>query len=602
MTSQSSDAFTLTADQQKAVDADDRAVVVLASAGSGKTETVARRVLRLVEEPEEGRRILALTYTNKAAEELRARFRLRAGSLAHLVTTETIHGFAHALVQQHGTKIGLPVDPELLTRDEDRVELLTRWLASEGLPPSDDALAFLREVDLARARLRPSEKVVDWRNALASLPGLDYPGLLDAAHDLLELQSVQRQMTRTYSQIIVDEAQNLTPAQYRLLDQVLGKSVDGPAAMLVGDDKQSIVSFAGADPRLLQEFVRDRGAKVIRLRENFRSARVLSALSERVASELDQRRQPAPPHAAAGFLQTLELPDETAEGTHIARWIADLLENGLPAATLAQGEAGTVRDHEIAVLGRSASALRAVSDALDAQSIAYTASSGSGDWLEGTVGQLVLEVIALRAAPDQVSTRWRLGRLLSTPEDALATVDDVRTAIVRHPDLTVSSVAELFDAKEVSELIERLGRIAVPQSADVSDQAAWESDAAELENAWADFVTVTDADSRTWSNFRRFCSQRQRGTALKGVQLLTIHKAQGREFKAVGIVGMNDGQMPDFRARTPEDLESELRTFYVAVTRARRALILTRALRRRTRYGMRATSPSPFLRYVADSR
>ncbi|WP_159987386.1 ATP-dependent helicase [Rathayibacter sp. VKM Ac-2803] len=600
MTQDRSD-FLLTAEQAHAVNSNEGAIVVLAGAGSGKTEIVARRVLRLLESSDGSSRILALTYTNKAAEELRNRFRLRAGSLGELVTTETLHGFAHALVQQHGTRIGLPIDPELLVRDEDRVELLARWLASERLAPSEDALAFLREVDLSRARLQPTENVANWRNALSSLPGLDYPALFDATHELLDLKSVRRQIHRTYSNIIVDEAQNLTPAQYRLLTDLLGQEGEGPAAVLVGDDKQSIVSFAGADPSLLKRFVADHSAKVIRLQENFRSARVLSALSDSVARDLDQRLAPTRTHPAAGALSFQALENEAAEGTFVADWVASLLGEGLPQHSLAPGESPSIKEDEIAILGRSASTLREVALALDGRQIKYAASSSSGDWLEGSVGRLVLEIIALRAAPDQVSTRWRLSRLLAVPEEELVTPQQVRVAIRDQPNEMMASVSRLFEANSIAELLARLSEIEVPRSADVAELAGWEADSAELRAAWLDFTTVTDKIAQTWSNFRRFCSHRQRGAALSGVQLLTIHKAQGREFKAVVIVGMNDGQIPDFRARTAEDAEAELRTFYVAITRARRSLLLTRPRQRRTRYGMRVATPSRFLSYLPTS-
>lgn len=598
MTLDDFDEIALTRQQRAAVDSDERAIVVLANAGSGKTETVARRVLRLLENSDGSSRVLALTYTNKAADELRTRFRLRAGDLSDLVDTETLHGFAHALVQQHGTRIGLPLEPELLTRDEDRVELLTRWLASQGLPPKDDAVGFFRQVDLGRARLEVSEEINDWRQALTSLPGIDYAGLLDAAHELLELNSVKRQVVRTYTHIIVDEAQNLSPAQYRLLEDMVGVEKDAPSAMLVGDDKQSIVSFAGADPALLQRFMRQHNAQVVRLDENFRSARVLRALSDAVARDLGHRSIPAQAHAAPGSLAYAALPDESTEGSHVADWVATLLREGLPTSAVAPGEMTSLRDIEVAVLARSATALRGVAASLEERGISYTASSSTADWLEGTIGQVVMEIVALRASPDRVSTRWRLARLLHASETELESVDSVRQTLMTHDDAALASAASLLDAVNVEEFIGRLDEVTIPENAGVSDQAAWLADASELRLAWSDFATVTDQDARSWSNFRRFCSHRQRGASLDGVQLLTIHKAQGREFKAVAIVGMNDGQIPDFRARTVADQDAERRTFYVAVTRARRLLLLTRSMRRRTRFGSRAADPSPFLNYL----
>jgi len=598
MTSENDNEFTLTPEQRTAVYSNEHSIVLIANAGSGKTEAVARRVLRLLEDSDGASRVLALTYTNKAADELRSRFRLRAGHLDHLVTTETLHGFAHSLVEQHGTRIGLPVNPELLTRDEDRGELLTRWRASQGLSLDDEAPAFLRAVDLARARLEQTDAVREWRHALASLPGLDYPGLLDAAHELLELNSIKRQVSRTYSHVIVDEAQNLSPAQYRLLNDILGLDENGPAAMLVGDDKQSIVSFAGADPALLQRFIEEHAATVIRLDANFRSAKVLIDLSDRIAHELDGRAATAEQHAAPGVLAFKALPDERAEGSYVADWVESILQNGLPTKSLAHGESSLVREQDIAVLGRSATALREIASALDERGIQYAASSNSDDWLEGATGQMVVEVLALRAAPEQVATRWRFARMLQVPEEQLVSVDAVEQQLRAHSNPVLAAVAPLLSAGSVAELISQLDQVAIPETADVAEQAAWQADSEEMRAAWADFTATVDTDSRTWSNFRRFTTNRQRGSSLGGVQLLTIHKAQGREFKAVAVVGMNEGQIPDFRARTPEDRRAELRTFYVATTRARRSLLLTRALQRRTRYGSRRTDASPYLSYV----
>lgn len=187
------------------------------------------------------------------------------------------------------------------------------------------------------------------------------------------------------------------------------------------------------------------------------------------------------------------------------------------------------------------------------------------------------------------------------PDDRLNTVDAVREQLKAHPNPVLAAVAPLLNAVDVADLISQLDQVTIPETADVAEQAAWQADAEEMRAAWSDFTATADADSRTWSNFRRFTTNRQRGSSLGGVQLLTIHKAQGREFKAVAVVGMNDGQIPDFRARTSADREAELRTFYVATTRARRSLLLTRALQRRTPYGSRRTEPSPFLEYMPSA-
>jgi superfamily I DNA/RNA helicase len=169
--------YNLSKEQEAAVMSDDRAIVVVASAGSGKTEVVARRVERLLGElSEESFRILALSYTVKAADQMRERFRERLGRLHDRVDTETVHGFAHSLLRQHGSRIGLPVEPEILVRDEDRAELLERWFTGEGRPVPDDLLAVFRRLDLARARCELQPLLSEWEAALTAAGAMDYAG------------------------------------------------------------------------------------------------------------------------------------------------------------------------------------------------------------------------------------------------------------------------------------------------------------------------------------------------------------------------------------------------------------------------------------------
>ena len=277
----------LSPEQQAAVDSGARALVVVASAGSGKTEVVARRIQRLLVEDSGGSgRVLALTYTVKAADELRARLDTRLGALARRVDSETIHGFAHSLLRTHGTRIGLPLEPELLARDEDRVELFRSWLRDRGETEPEDLKSRLVGFDLARAKGEDSEGLNDWLQALEDHGALDYPALLARATQLLTVASARRQIRRLYTAIVVDEAQNLTKAQYDLL-VAAQRSDEGEVAiptMLVGDDKQSIVSFAGADPGLIGSYAKAFAAERHELHTNFRSATVLATASSKVAA------------------------------------------------------------------------------------------------------------------------------------------------------------------------------------------------------------------------------------------------------------------------------------------------------------------------------
>lgn len=589
----------LSAEQQRAVDSSSRAIVVLASAGSGKTETIARRVLRLLEESSSEENILALSYTNKAADELRNRLRERAGSLAKRVVTETIHGFAHSLIRQHGTRIGLSLEPELLTRDEDRAELLNRWRASEGIRPLQDPRKLLQDIDISRATLQESEQVDQWRMALASLPGLDFPALLDAAIQLAEIKGVRRQIARSYSNIIVDEAQNLTPVQFKFLSLLGEASNSENSIMLVGDDKQSIVSFAGADPALMGQFALEQNAETIRLSGNFRSAMLLDQLGARIAAEMDGSAQGNTEHAARGEIQIREVSDEEAEGQAVVSWVQRLLTEGMPEHAIAEGESRKIYPKEIAILGRSVAALRTTRETLDSAGVPVEMISSSADWLEGPAGKILMELVSIKGSPDHVSTRWRLARLLNVSEEDLVSEEQIQNAISKADAVYLRSLHKLIDCPTLEDAITYFLETEGPEDAETtSAKASWESDLREISLAWDEFRSSYDQNQRSWINFSQFSMRRQTTFLQEGVQLMTIHKAQGREYKAVVVVGMNNGQIPDFRARSQQSLMAELRTFYVAVTRARRLLLLTRAESRATRFGPRSADPSPYLRFV----
>ena len=601
----------LSLEQRTAVESDARAILVVASAGSGKTEVVARRVEHILgESPQAHFRVLALSYTVKAAHELKERFRKRLGTSHDRVDTNTIHGFSHTLLSQQGTRIGLPIDLEVITRDEDRAELLTRWLVETGQSVPPDLENALRQIDLSRAKQRPvSDLQREWDAALFDAGAVDYESMLTRAEELLRLPFSRHQMTRLYRHVIVDEAQNLTPAQYSLLTALIGlppgNNGDHIQTMLVGDDKQSLVGFAGADPRLMRRFEYDYQAVRIELSNNFRSAKAIVSLSEQVSKTLNHssKSNSSATYKAKGWIDLREVPDEEAEGIFVSKWALDLLGKGMPSEALAPGESNYVQAEEIAVLARSAAALGATEEALRCAGHEPALSIATEDWLVSRVGQIVYEMACFGSAPHHRSTKWRLARLLNVAEHELESLSQLISVIRQHEDHDIQQLADLVEIEEPSEYITNLSRLNLRPEADETDHANWHADSELLQRTWASFESVTKVSARTWSNFRLFVSRRQRGDDLApGIRLQTIHKAQGREYRAVALVGLNEGQIPDFRAKTNDKKTAELRAFYVAVTRASRVLLLTRAKSRMTQFGSRTTEPSSFLKFVTASK
>ncbi len=368
--------------------------------------------------------------------------------------------------------------------------------------------------------------------------------------------------------------------------------------MLVGDDKQSIVSFAGADPTLMLGFAAEFEARRFDLTANFRSATTIARAAEAVAHQLGHSN-PLGEFAAEGEVSVREAPDEEAEGELVAQWVSNLLARGLDPATLAPDETATTDPEQIAILARSGGALRFVSAALRARGVEFVTASTTGDWLSSAPGRVAMEIMSLRTSAGHRSTHWQLGRLLNVPEDQVASISGLARVLRSHQDPALAALAPLAEVDRVDGFTRALGLVDLPTSATRDELAAWQSDLDLLQEAWSRFDAEAERVAVTWGNFKLFCAKQQRGDEMApGVRLLTIHKAQGREFRAVAVVGLNDGQLPDFRATSAKDLTAELRTFYVAISRARRSLLLTRPRARMTRYGSRTSTPSRFLELV----
>lgn len=581
--------------QQAAVFDDGSVIVVRASAGSGKTEVLAQRVERIVSSDiAGGRRVLCLSYTNRAAGELRDRFADRLGDRDQLVETSTIHAFAHDVVQRHGTWLGLPLEIEVLTNDTDRLMLFSEALDDAGFGGLEaDGQALLRRVDLARARCENDEFATVWKTAMTSRGVLDYQALIDAATELLELDAIGRQIRRPYGHILVDEAHNLTPAQDLMLRGLIGSpGHDGPKIMLVGEPDQALVDFAGGDGRLMLRFVDDFDGNIHRLELNYRSARRLVVLASAVKSDLDRTAaSPDAPYGAAGSVELQESPNEESEANAVVEWAVRLKVDGAPRYALADGEDARVMWGDIAILARSGAALRHVRAALETEHVPVSHAVAMEDWMASTLGRVALALICWRGGSNLSGARW-LSQELGLPH-----VERDEAKLLKVIEGQASWLASAGRADEPGELFGRIDDEDLSDNEDSS--AALEADRQELLASWRLYAARVPHRDRSWPSLQVFLSRLPRETASgDALRLGTIHSAQGREFKAVAVVGLNDGQLPDFRAQSKAEQASELRAFYVAVSRPTRLLLLTRAQSRQTRYGNRASDRSPYLAYV----
>ena len=597
--------LSLTSEQQCIVACDAPAVLVKAAAGTGKTEILARRVERFINDPSNGyAHVMAITYTTRAADELKRRLRDRIGDLPFRITAQTIHSITHSMLLQHGTHVGLPLDFQVLAKTEDQVELFERY---NDTNLHTDYRELIWELDLARAKVEDHENLELWRHALDNAGAVDFGEMLAKGYELLQKPAFACLYERVYGLVIVDEAQNLTEQQYRLLVALAGP----PAGtirpripiMLLGDPKQSIIRFAGADNTLMDRFATEFNAVEFVLKQNFRSARRLALLAREVAKSLEKETNSDSSYLeypAPGYIEIHKFPSERSEGNYIADWVEDLLGNGLPRKALTD-ETGQVRPDEIAVLARSSSMLYHANTALLQKGLEVALVYSDKEFMSTCLGRISILLMRRKSPSYKMAAELGLRRALgldnNSPDDG-----EIIQALQTHPnEQHLNVLIPLLDAASPYDMVSAVkNNIHLPENGTPDSLlAGWHDDQTFISETWQQFANMTLVADRSWTRFALHMDRSQRSRDLgPGVRLLTVHKAQGREFKAVAIIGMNDGQFPDFRAVSEADRTAELNTFYVAVTRSSRVLLLTRSLERVTRYGPRRTEPSPYLKHV----
>jgi DNA helicase-2/ATP-dependent DNA helicase PcrA len=548
-------------------------VCVLAGAGTGKTRAITHRIayatLTGVMSPQ---RVLAVTFTTRAAGELRGRLR-RLGAPG--VQARTFHAAALRQLSYFwprvvggeppkiiDSKIGLVADAARACRlTFGRTELRDiaseiEWAKVTQNRPEDYAGAVA-----TAARKMPAD-VVDVARVYAMYEQLrrernllDFEGMLElTAAVLTEHREVAAQVREQYRHFVVDEFQDVNPLQKMLLDVWLGDRDD---LCVVGDPNQTIYSFTGASPRYLLDFTRDHpDAKVVKLVRDYRSTPQVVRLANEVIT-LGQRPQARGEAARRHRLELIaqrpdgpdpvfsEYDDEIAEADDVARRARKLVEEGVPA-------------REIAVLYRINAQSEAYESALAAAGVPYVLRGAERFFERPEVREAV---VRLRGAA-------RAGADADTDGTGLI-------ATVRH----VLSGAGFTDR---------------PPEGSGAVRARWESLAALAQLA----EDIAAADPRAGlAEFVAELEERaaaQHAPPLEGVTLASLHAAKGLEWDAVFLVGLAEGTLPIIYAETPEQIEEERRLLYVGITRAREHLALSWALSR-SPGGSRRRKPSRFL-------
>jgi DNA helicase-2/ATP-dependent DNA helicase PcrA len=635
------DSVTLTDEQEALVALDDGAHLIVAPPGSGKTEVLAQRIVRLIQvSPGESFKILALSFTKAAANSMRRRVGERLGENTWRVVCSTYHAFCGDLLRSYGQLIELPADFTIYDSVEDRLQALALGLVKGALLDEraqidrGQAIKLLDSISRLKRDLVPPDAAPDewiggfpvplraaytaYELALRQNGALDFDGVISRAYELLSARpDVAQEYRSSYRYILIDEAQDTSRCQYELLKALCGS--DHRNVLMVADPAQSIFAFAGASSKFVHLFERDFRARRHTLTVTFRcGASILRVAAPLLPDASRSASGPQPKASAKGLVSFNEFASETAEAIGAVDWLTHWVSSGLPAETVAQDEETSVRPEETAVMARSRNNLREVIRELEDRDLPYHFVTGDAGLFDTTEYQIVLYALKCIANRHDVAlsrtlftcvTNARFASALSDYEEDV--VDDTaRLLPALAADLSSTAMGEAMSALAMAldpatpqgQVLERLiGWEPTTATTNEDEQELLAGDRRLLKERWVTYRNRPSYSDAGWHGFVLELVSNPRPES-DGIRVLTVHASKGLEFKAVAVVGLNEGSFPDFRNSDDEGLESEQRLMYVAVTRASRALWLSRSKVRQTGYGARASESSRFLRLMGVTR
>jgi len=635
----------LNPNQQKAVTATEGHVLILAGAGSGKTRVLVHRIAHLIRDKKVSpASILGLTFTNKAAEEMRERVaKLVSIEEAQQVSLSTFHSFCMKILRKEIHRLGftqkfslydekdmrrliMQVAEELFDGEELSLEPIIaaisyikgKGLAAEDFPKTSDPKqdAFIKEV------------YESLRVAMRAYNALDFDSLLTLTVELFEsFPEILEKYQDRFRYIMIDEYQDTNPIQYRLAS-LLSKKYHN--LCVVGDDDQSIYAWRGAEIEHILSFPAE---TTIKLEQNYRStSRILQAANAVIKNNVHRHDKVLQTNAKEG--ETLEIFNAPSEQEEVESVIQRILQFR---------EEKNYRWKDIAILYRSNNLARSFELALMqtvwrnegqwVRGIPYQVFGGMGFFERGEVKDLMAYLRIISNPKDQEA----LLRIVNYPRRGISdkTLDTI-TQFNRRKRLPLLAVMKKITQGEYPELaLTSRGSQGIAnfvilyqemtekfQSLSLSQGLKWLLEKIDYKTAlMKEFKTDTVQEAK-WENIQAFISAMQtyekgEGASLHDflassllnnhkdrkkdlfgsdtLSLMTFHSAKGLEFPAVFLVGLEDHLIPHLKSQTKEGIEEERRLLYVAITRAMEALCLSMSRKRTTHGKVVSCNPSRFL-------
>ncbi len=626
--------------QREAVTHGEGPLLILAGAGSGKTRVLTHRVAFLIfTEQAYPNEILAITFTNKAAQEMRGRVERLLGGSMRRMWLMTFHAACARIMRAHAERLGYTSRFTIYDQADSR-RMVKRCIEEVGVDPKRFAPAaihsqisqaknkLLAASDCAQAIGSPFEQVLAevyqlYESELLRMNAMDFDDLLFRTVNLLELfEDVRTHYSQSFKHVLVDEYQDTNHAQYRLLQLLVGGGRAKPTRgervnipghrnlAVVGDDSQSIYSFRGADVSNILDFTEDfPDARVVKLEQNYRSTQnILSAANAVIANNQGGiAKQLWSENGQGSPIRVHGLDDEHAEARFVVGEAERLVDEGASRS-------------EIAIFYRTNAMSRVIEDTLVRREIAYQVIGGTKFYERAEIKDAIayltwianpFDVVSFQRvanSPRRGLGQTSLSRIVAHSASVGESVWEVAAAADRIPGLGAAAIKSLgrfmmtmedlatlaADDIPVGDMMEavlaRSGYVDALESESVGHgEKAFEAQGRienlqQLVEVAHEFDANNPAEEDTLEQFLQEIALKADGDSRKDdeglVTLMTLHNAKGLEYPIVFVAGCEEGVFPHQRALDEGGIEEERRLFYVAVTRAMRELYLTYARRR----------------------
>lgn len=613
----------LNKEQREAVEHIEGPCLVLAGAGSGKTKVLTTRIANMINKGIYSGNILAITFTNKAAKEMRDRIsRIVSENYAFV---GTFHSFGLRVIRENYELMGLSKNFTIIDSD-DVASIIKKIMKELDINPKEYSVSFIRnkisfiknemlsDGEIDKYLVSPPEKVAikvyrEYEKILRRNNAVDFDDLLKKPVELLmSNEDVLDKYQEKFKYILIDEYQDTNEVQYKLVKLLSKKYLN---LFVVGDPSQSIYAFRGANYQNILNFEKDfKGCTVIKLPQNYRSTQTILDAANEVISHNKQRKD-------------LDLFSDLGQGVKIKyiRTFNDSMENKRVVDEIQKLYEEGYNRKDMAIFYRTNAQSRSIEDALVKANIPYKVFGSFYFYKRKEIKDLLAYLKLIANPSDDVS----LERVINEPKRKIGdkTIENLREkarslnismfeAIDSGKELEfknlILNLIEISKDTSITGLIDKTLELSKMKETYENDKSL-ESDI-RLENLM-EFRSVSETYEKETGNVNLsdflmevslVSDAAEYSADADAVTLMTVHSAKGLEFKVVFIIGLEENIMPISKALyDDEELEEERRLMYVAITRAKEKLYLLNAGRRMLYGNMQMNPPSRFISEISDN-